>query len=171
MRVSGQDPHHFESGNGRPFSTVGHDVPSDIQDALEFFPKVQAAGGTCTYLITCSEKLAVEWERLGWYGRRTAAVLDWYLAWAAEVDGKPALRKALPAQNVEGKACVFDQQWKVWPCTYDEGFAVKRPRRLRPGPPAERHGCRVTPGRVTLRGPDSRLDWLASPGTGCYPRR
>jgi hypothetical protein len=43
------------------------------------------------------------------------------------VDGRLALRKELPAQNVADKASVFDTQWQVWRCVYDEDFGVDVP--------------------------------------------
>ncbi len=84
VRVSKRDPHYFEFDNGRPFFTIGHDVPAEVQDALEFFPKMQAAGENCTYVIMYPDRLAIEWKKLGRYDQRAAAALDWYLTWAEQ---------------------------------------------------------------------------------------
>jgi len=75
------------------------------------------------------------------------------------VDGTLALTKELPAQNVPGRACVFDTHWKVWRCIYDEDFAVDVP----PG----RHTIRIEnahEGGSWIRIDGYRLTNYAPPG-------
>jgi hypothetical protein len=61
------------------------------------------------------------------------ARLDIYL------DGKLALQRELPAQDVPGKLCVWSDEWDVWRCEYDEEFTVEVP--------AGRHTIRVENGK------------------------
>ncbi len=41
-----------------------------------------------------------------------------------QVDGRVALRRDLPAQNVPGKLCTYSERWKLWQCRYDEDISV-----------------------------------------------
>ena len=89
VRVSGDDPHYFAFDNGEGFFPIGHDViwsgaGGPLTEAMEYFPKMEAHGENCTYLIMGAldafpPVLAIEWSELGRYDQDAAAAVDWYL--------------------------------------------------------------------------------------------
>lgn len=94
VRISADDPHYFAFDNGEPFFPIGHDVGwseagGALSEALAYFPKMQAHGEDCTYLMMHALPafppiLAIEWNELGVYDLKTAAQVDWYVDLAAK---------------------------------------------------------------------------------------
>jgi hypothetical protein len=89
VRVSAEDPHYFAFDNGEGFFPIGHDViwsgaGGPLAEAMAYFPKMQAHGENCTYLIMGAldafpPRLAIEWTELGRYDQDAAAAVDYYL--------------------------------------------------------------------------------------------
>ena len=43
------------------------------------------------------------------------------------LDGKPALRRELPVENIEGKRSAHQAEYNVWQCVYDEWATIDVP--------------------------------------------
>ncbi len=141
VRVSLDDPHYFVHDNGDLFFPIGHDViwsgaGGPLSEARAYFPKMQAHGENCTYLIMGAldafpPRLAIEWEKLGAYDLEAAACLDWYLDLAEKHGIYFKLSFDVHAHNIVGKPLgLWDANpysaGRGGPCTGPNDFFTNR---------------------------------------------